>query len=83
MGDGIPFYAFRYKFSFLNTYDEKICGGNCLDWLNEHMNISWESFTMDSYKKNHGAFHKPRICDEKDIGKELFDQGILMICPPK
>ena len=26
---------------------------------------------------------EPRICTAEDIGSELFDSGILYICPPK
>jgi hypothetical protein len=26
---------------------------------------------------------QPRICDEEDVGPDLFAMGTLLICPPK
>ena len=36
----IPFYSISYHEN-LKRFDEKHCGGNCFDFLNEHFYMVW------------------------------------------
>ena len=82
--DSTPFYTFMASGKSVMRSDTKKCGGYCLNYLNRYVDIFWMQLSVESadstpkYKKI-----SPRICDVEDIGKELFDTGILAICPPK
>ena len=43
-------YAFQTDISgsFLNKHDEKKCGGNCLDFIEQHFDIQWSQVEYDN-----------------------------------
>ena len=73
IGGSLPFYALRYKFSFLKTVDQEVCGGSCFDMLNEHTYMHWDTFTMFSYTEFKEVKYPVRVCDKEDIGAQLYD----------
>jgi len=74
----IPFYEFEYKGATLKRTQTAACAGDCFTYLKTNFDMSWtQSGSSASPVTN------SRICTADDLGKALYDEGSLQVCPPK
>lgn len=84
----IPVYSFSTDISgsFIMTNDEKFCGGNCLNFIEEHFDIKWAQVEFDIYFNKIFTYQKATLCSPDDFTspemKHAISIGILMLCPP-
>ena len=87
LNGSIPFYAmFHDTNNYYKVHDERVCGGSCYEYLTKYLDFFFiEDMDKKSASGNNNIENDnfvPRICTAEDIGHELFDQGIMYLCPP-
>jgi hypothetical protein len=89
LGD-VPYYMFKIKDKYILRQDKTLCCsndakfcGDCYDHLSKFILFGWENYESKSLNEvNNNGFYDGRVCEKSDVGKELYDQGTLLICPP-
>ena len=84
-GESIPYYGFQFKGEIdLLRNSEEQCKGDCFQFLMSNFKMFWNTVEAPTTDKKTWIFHeeKPRVCTAEDVGKEQYDKGLLLICPP-